>query len=113
MVLTGMWSRGWTSVSPKYSLPAINIVSLVFSLADCTLGKHLSTQENWIYNLGQNKMEQQTPIPPPPPKSRMKPREGQKRAIFPSLIWEGGLGFPFILSKIVGLVSAGSNGIEP
>ena len=34
-----------------------------------------------IYNLGQNKMEQQTPIP----KSRMKPREGQKRAIFPIL----------------------------
>ena len=49
-------------------------------------------------------MEQQTPIPP---KSRMKPREGQKRAIFPSLIWGeggGGLGFPFILSKIVGKV---------
>ena len=45
-------------------------------------------------------MEQQTPIPL---KSRMKPREGQKRAIFPSLIWgEGDLGFPFILSKIVG-----------
>ena len=77
-------------------------------------------------------MEQQTPIPP---KLRMKSREGQKRAIFPSLIWEGvgsrlacvadtlnllyrdytngldeyvgrlqrrlGLGFPFILSKIV------------
>ena len=43
-------------------------------------------------------MEQQTPIPP---KARMKAREGQKRAIFPSLIWgEGGLGFPFILSKI-------------
>ena len=42
------------------------------------------------YNLGQNKMEQQTPIPP---KSRMKPREGQKRAaIFPSLIWGGGGG---------------------
>ena len=39
------------------------------------------------YNLGQNKMEQQTPIPP---KSRMKPREGQKGAIFPSLIWGGG-----------------------
>ena len=53
-------------------------------------------------------MEQQTPIPPPPPpsKSRMKAREGQKRAIFPSLIWgggEGGLGFLFILSKIVAL----------
>ena len=45
-------------------------------------------------------MEQQTSIPP---KSRMKAREGQKRAIFPSLIWggRGGLGFPFILSKIV------------
>ena len=47
-------------------------------------------------------MEQQTPIPP---KSGMKPREGQKRAIFQSLIGRGGrrggLGFPFILSKIV------------
>ena len=27
---------------------------------------------------------------PHPPKSRMKPREGQKRAIFPSLIWGKG-----------------------
>ena len=56
------------------------------------------------YNLGQNKMEQKTPIPPA--KSRMKPREGQKRVIFPSLIWgggegRGGQGFPFILSKII------------
>ena len=41
------------------------------------------------YNLGQNKMEQQTPIPP---KSRMKRREGQKRAIFLSLILGGGGG---------------------
>ena len=32
-------------------------------------------------------MEQQTPIPT---KSRMRPREGQKSAIFPSLIWGGG-----------------------
>ena len=41
--------------------------------------------------------------PPPQKKSRMKPREGQKRAIFPSLIWGGGggLDFPFILSKII------------
>ena len=34
----------------------------------------------------------------------MKPREGQKHAIFPSLIvgeGGGGVGFPFILSKIV------------
>ena len=42
------------------------------------------------YSLGQNKMERQTPITTP--KSRMKPREGQKRAIFPSLIWGGGGG---------------------
>ena len=42
------------------------------------------------YNLGQNKSEQQTPFPP---KSRMKPREGQKRSIFPPLFWgEGGGG---------------------
>ena len=51
-------------------------------------------------------MEQQTPIPA---KSRMKPREGQKRAIFPPLIWGGGgrgggLGFPFIFPKIVATV---------
>ena len=54
-------------------------------------------------------MEQQTPIPPQIKDEAMKPREGQKRAIFPSLIWggvggEGGLGFPFILPKIVGYV---------
>ena len=39
MVLTGMWSRGWAAVSPKYFVPAINIVFLVFILADCTLEK--------------------------------------------------------------------------
>ena len=42
-------------------------------------------------------MEQQTP--PPPHKSRLKPREGQKRAILGG--GRGGVGFPFILSKIV------------
>ena len=65
-------------------------------------------------NLGQNKMEQQALIPP---KSRMKPREGQNRAIFPSLIWEAeagrGLGFPYIFSKIVGSARvAGVSGIS-
>ena len=35
-------------------------------------------------------MEQQTPIPPQIKDEAMKPREGQKRAIFPSLIWGGG-----------------------
>ena len=35
-------------------------------------------------------MEQQTPSPPA--KARMKAREGQKRTIFPSLIWGGGEG---------------------
>ena len=48
MVLTGMWSRGWTVVSPKYFVQVIKIVSSVFSLADCTLEKQLSTEENWI-----------------------------------------------------------------
>ena len=38
-------------------------------------------------NLGQNKIEQLTPIPPI---SRMKPCEAQKRAFFPSLILGGG-----------------------
>ena len=46
------------------------------------------------YSLRQNYMEKQTPIPPAPPpdpnfKSRMKPREGHKRAILLSLIWRG------------------------
>ena len=62
------------------------------------------------YNLGQNKMEQQTPIPP---KSRMKLHEGQKRGILPSLIWgrgRGDLGFPFILSKIVASPLEGGDG---
>ena len=47
-VLTGMRLCGWTAVSPKYSVPAINIVLSVFSLADCTLEKELSTKKNWI-----------------------------------------------------------------
>ena len=41
-------------------------------------------------NLGQNKMEQKNPSSLPTPKARMKPREGKKRAIFPSLILGGG-----------------------
>ena len=36
-----------------------------------------------------------SPPPPPHPKSRMKQREGQKRAIFLSLIWGGGGGSKF------------------
>ena len=55
-----------------------------------------------IYNLGQNKMEQKTPIPPQIKDEAA--RRAKNRAIFPSLIWgggRGGLGFPFILSKIV------------
>ena len=39
MVLTGMWSRGWTAVWPKYSVPAINIVA-------CSAGVFL-----WARNL--------------------------------------------------------------
>ena len=55
------------------------------------------------YNLGRNKMEQQTPIPP-----QIKDEVAQKpkRAIFLSLILGGGggLGFPFIVSNIVAYV---------
>ena len=47
-------------------------------------------------------MDQQTPIPPQIKDEAMKPREGQKRAIWGG--GEGGLGFPFILPKIVGYV---------
>ena len=60
----------------------------------------VSMTSRLICNIGHNKIEQQTPIPP---KSRMKPREGQKCAIFPSLILGEGLWFLFILSKSVGL----------
>ena len=52
-------------------------------------------------------MEQQTPIPPQIKDEAMKPREGQKARHFPILDLgggEGGLGFPFILPKIVGYV---------
>ena len=66
-------------------LVALETPSTTYKMAD----RHQRFQETTSYNLGQNKMEQQTPVPP---KSRMKPREGQKRAIFPSLIWEGGRG---------------------
>lgn len=40
-------------------------------------------------DLAQIKMEKQNPIPP---KSRMKPCEGQEHSIFPSLIWGEGRG---------------------
>ena len=65
-------------LSPK---PAVRVLYLV----------RIFQSAFYTYNLGQHKMEQQTPIPP---KSRMKPCERQKRAIFPSLIWgEGGSRF--------------------
>ena len=66
-------------------LVALETPSTTYKMAD----RHQRFQETTSYNLGQNKMEQQTPVPP---KSRVKPREGQKRAVFPSLIWEGGGG---------------------
>ena len=58
------------------------------------------------YNLGQNRMKQQTPIPP---KSRMK--SPQKTRHFPilDLAGMGGLGFPFILSKVVSKLSKSRN----
>ena len=56
------------------------------------------------YNLGQNKMEQQTPIPP---QIKDDAARRAKTRHFPilDLGGRGGLGFPFILSKIVGSYS--------
>ena len=48
-------------------------------------------------NLGQNKMDQYTPSPPPPllpPKSRMKPGEGQNTPFAHHCFWGGGGGGP-------------------
>ena len=61
------------------------------------------------YNLGQNKMEQQTPIPTSQKKNQGWRRAKGKNAPF-SHPWfggegGGGLGFPFIFSKIVGSYS--------
>ena len=42
------------------------------------------------YNLGENKLEQQTPIPPPPPPQNKDEAQKPKRAIFPSGGAEGG-----------------------
>ena len=59
------------------------------------------------YNLGQKKMEQQTPIPTPPPQIKDDAAWRAKTRHFPilDLGGRGGLGFPFILSKIVGSYS--------
>ena len=61
---------------------------------------------NKLYNLGQNKMEEQTPSP----QIKDEVARRAKRAIFPSLICgEGGGGciyFLFILSKIVGFANS-------
>ena len=44
------------------------------------------------YNLGRNKIEQQTPPPPSPPQIKDEVVQKPKRTISPSLIWEGGGG---------------------
>ena len=58
------------------------------------------------YNLGQNRMEQQTPIPP---KSRMKSPPKTRHFPILDLAGRGGLGFPFILSKVVSKLSKSRN----
>ena len=57
------------------------------------------------YNLGQKKMEQQTPIPPPQIKDDAARRAKTRHFPILDLGGRGGLGFPFILSKIVGSYS--------
>ena len=49
-------------------------------------------------------MEQQTPIPPRPPQSKDEVAQKQNAPFsHPWFGGEGGLGFPFILSKIVAI----------
>ena len=57
------------------------------------------------HNLGQKKMEQQTPIPPPQIKDDAARRAKTRHFPILDLGGRGGLGFPFILSKIVGSYS--------
>ena len=58
------------------------------------------------YNLGQNKVAKQTPIPPPPytaPQIKNEAAQKPKRANFPSLIWRGGeykLSIYFVQNRI-------------
>ena len=78
---------------PRSVLPA-NLSNGIISLfAYCHI--------HGTYNLGQNKMEQQTPIPP---QIKDEAARRAKTRHFPilDLGGRGGLGFPFILSKIVG-----------
>ena len=72
----------------------------------CIKNRHVSKADTerliaWSCNLGQNKMEQQTPIPP---QIKDEAARRAKTRHFPilDLGGRGGLGFPFILSKIVG-----------
>ena len=135
MVLTGMWSRGWTTVWSKYSVPAINIVSSAFSLADCTLEKELSTQKNWIYNPRHKSWDTRAIFPSPmliwvcshfsaPKYARLNIGEGEGHIWVRTKVWrvnvrnlekiqDKWLLFQRFVTSIVGLVSAGSNGIEP
>ena len=62
---------------------------------------------NELYNLAQNRMEEQTPSP----QIKDEVARRAKRAIFPSLIWgEGCIYFLFILSKIVGWTNYSRDG---
>ena len=71
------------------------------------------------YNLGQNKVEQQTPIsPPPPPQIKDEPTQKPKHTIFSSLIWGvggggGGTNLPSMFSKIVGHYQPRPQGLLP
>ena len=86
-------TRKWKA-SEKLAVRGKVSSRFIFAFALSWFGVHSVSNPGTGYNLGQNKMEQQTPIPL---KSRMKPRAGwgQKRAIFPSLIWGGGGGSRF------------------
>ena len=58
-----------------------------------------------IHNLGQNKMEQQTPTPPPPQiKDEAAQREKTHHLPIFDLGVRGSIVFPFILSKVVACI---------
>ena len=80
-------------------------------MTDTNFSSHDPSHSNLVYNLGQNKMEQQAnPLPPLPRQIKDEAAQKPKRAIFLSKIWGGGWGkrrginFQSLLSKIFLLV---------
>ena len=89
----------WNPCEPGWA-----VVSRVLCRIDRVLSQSWRFYYTFLETSCKIKWNIQPPFPQHPPKSRMKPREGQikKTCDFPilDLGGRGGLGFPFILSKI-------------